>query len=377
MNILVAPNAFKGSLSSLKVAESIEEGIISANPEATVNLLPVADGGDSTMEVMMNARGGNPVTVTVLDPLQRKIKADYGRLPDNTAIVEMAEASGIRRLDEHEKNPLKTTSYGTGQLIQDALKKGAQHILIGVGGSATVDGGVGLMQALGIQFLDHKGHEVGFGGDQLLKIQDIRLTGSSEKLLGNAGITVICDVDNPLLGPGGAAEVFGPQKGATPGMVKSLEQGMKNLRDVIKEKFQRDIGSVRHGGAAGGIAAGLAGILNARLVPGTEFVLDYIHFHEALKNCDLVMTGEGKLDSQSLEGKAPYGVAQRAKAQNKPVIFIGGAVPGEIKHFESFDAMFSILNGPHSLEYAMKNTENLIKNQVINLMRLLIIGKLL
>lgn len=377
MNVLVAPNAFKGSLSSLKVAESIQEGIISANPKATVTLLPVADGGDSTMEVMMNARGGNLETVRVLDPLQREIKACYGRLPDNTAIVEMAEASGIRRLDEHEKNPMKTSSYGTGQLIKDALEKGAEHVLIGVGGSATVDGGVGLMQALGIQFLDHKGHEIGCGGEQLLKIQDIRLTSLSEKLLGNAEITVICDVDNPLLGPVGAAEVFGPQKGATPAMVKSLEQGMNKLQDVIKERFQRDIGSMKHGGAAGGIAAGLAGILNARLVPGTEFILDHIHFNKALKNCDLVITGEGKLDSQSLEGKAPCGVAQRAKAQDRPVIFIGGAVPMEIKHFESFVAMFSILNGPHSLEYAMKNTENLIKNQVINMMRLLIIGKLL
>lgn len=351
MNILVAPNSMKGSLSAFQFADLVEKAFNDAAPTFfNIRKLPVADGGDDTVNVLMNALGLVTQEVAVSDPLGRKVQAKYGYV-NGTAVIEMANASGMKLLNLHELNPMKTSSYGTGQLILDAVRKGAKKIYVGIGGSATVDGGMGMLEALGFQFLDSSQKPLKGNGENLGKIEQIN---TSNRLISNhIEIIVISDVDNLLLGPQGAAKVFGPQKGATPQMVKSLENNLSHFADVIKKCTGKDVTRLKSGGAAGGISVAYSAFLNAQIMAGADYILDVISIDESIQWADIVITGEGMIDNQTLMNKAPYAVAMRAKKFRKPVIGLAGCV--SLKDNKLFDGLFSIINKPMNIEEAIGN----------------------
>lgn len=324
MNILIAPNAFKNSLDATSAAEAIAEGIVSRQEGHKAILFPVADGGDGTGELLINKLNASRIAVSVHDPLGRRIEAEYGMLEEkNTAIIELANASGLRLLKPDEYNPYLTTTEGTGEMIRDAMGKGCHEILLCIGGSATIDGGTGILRALGFRFLDHHHQEIKQPVD-LVHLKSIESPDPHK-----VSITILCDVQNHLLGQEGAARVFGQQKGADWVMIPKLEDGMSKLREVVYEKTGRDINSVVHGGASGGVAAGLYGLLHARLVSGIDHFLYLTRFEEVLKDTALVITGEGSIDHQTLHGKAPFGVAKLAKEKGIPVIALAGIIPAE------------------------------------------------
>lgn len=359
-HILIAPNSFRDSLDAFQVADIIERAFLTIDTNFHITKMPIADGGDFTGAVLVKALNGTWRAVEVLDPLKRTIRSKIGIVTLNhqsTAIIELAEASGTKLLNRSELNPIVTTTFGTGQLIKAALEMGCQRIIIGVGGSATVDGGMGIMQALGVQFFDKTGRLLDTGGGQLERIAHIDHH-KMDKRIANCDIIVPCDVDNALLGEQGAAMVFGPQKGATPTQVQQLENGLANYAHQVQRHLQKDITTLKHGGAAGGVSAGLHAFFNAQLVSGSAFILDTIGFDAALKKADLVITAEGKLDSQTLGGKAPYAVALRAKQHNKPVIAFAGQVP--TSDLPIFDGVFSIINAPMPLAQAIEQAETLL-----------------
>ncbi|MGV3586615.1 MAG: glycerate kinase [Adhaeribacter sp.] len=375
MHIIIAPNTFKYSLSAFAVAEAIKTGLQQSKLAATYTLFPIADGGEGITDILVQQLNGRLVPATVQDALGRNISTSFGLIKDDQiAVVELARASGLRWLEKHELNPLQASTFGTGQLIKQALDLGCRQIIMGLGNSATVDGGIGLLQALGVKFLDSEGQSLGFGAQGLLNLQSINLSGLDERLL-TCNITVACDVENPLLGPTGAAQVFGPQKGANPETVLLLEQGLSRLNQVVKATLNKDMSSLVHGGAAGGTAATLAAVLGAKLVPGVNYLLDLTGFTEALANADLLITAEGGLDEQTLAGKGPYGVARRAQGKNIPVIALAGQIPADLDlaQFKYFNAVFPIGNGPVSLDQAIALTaENLTRTawQIGNLLQL-------
>jgi len=359
MNILIAPNSMKSSLSASKFANAIEKAFLETDPRFfNTKTFPVADGGDGTGEILVEALGLKQHTFIVNDPLGREIKANLG-YSNKIAVIEMANASGMKLLKNPELNPLKTSSYGTGQLINEAIKFGAKKIYLGVGGSATVDGGMGMLEALGVGFFNKKRELLSGNGGNLVKIAFI--DSSNLKLPESLEIKIISDVDNPLLGKNGAARIFGPQKGATPVMVEILEKGLANLSIILHKKTGINTSAVKGGGAAGGLAIGLVALLKAEIVDGANFILDLLSFENHLEWADVVITGEGKFDKQSLNNKAPYAVALRAKKFQKPVYAIVGI--NDFPEQKIFKELFPLVNSEISIEEAINNTEKLVFDQ--------------
>ena len=324
--IVVASDSFKGSLTSLQVADSVEKGIHDVYPSCDVVKVNVADGGEGTMDALMHTLGGRKVVIDVHDPLGRPMKAPYVILEDGvTAVVEMSVASGLPLLQAHQRNPLLTSTYGTGEQIRDALSRGCRKFLVGIGGSATNDAGMGMLSALGFRFLDSEGRVLDGCGASLESVHSIDMSQVDESVHESKFI-VACDVDSPFCGPKGAAYVFAPQKGADADMVKRLDAGMASFASVIKETMGKDIMNLPGAGAAGGLGGGFVAFLDARLERGIEMVLDAIDFDDMIRGADLVFTGEGRVDSQTLTGKTPFGVMKRAVKQGIPVVAIGGSV---------------------------------------------------
>jgi glycerate kinase len=363
MRILVAPNAFKNSLAAEDVAGAIKEGLEESKLQCTIDCFPVGDGGDGTAELIVKYYNGNMISVIVHDPLMRKISSSFGLMEnDETAVIEMANASGLRLLHSNELDPLHTSSFGTGELITNALDKGVNKIIMCIGGSATVDGAVGLAQALGFRFLDKNGTQLINTPETLIDLETIDFSGVDERVK-HCKIVVLCDVKNVLLGQEGAAAVFGPQKGAGPGDVKKLEASLTKLSDIIFTQTGKNINMIESGGAAGGMAAGLAALLNADLVNGIDYFLSLTNFDAALKQKDLVITGEGSIDLQTLQGKGPFGVAKRAKEKGIPVIGLAGKIPpARIESLEKyFDVLLSINAEDTELSYALSQTKQNLK----------------
>ena len=362
MKILVAPDSFKGSLTAMEAAESIGRGINKADSEIDVDLLPMADGGEGTVQSLVDATEGEIVEKKVTGPLGNKVKAFYGLLGDGeTAVIEMAAASGLPLVPEGKQNPLKTTTYGTGELIAAALDAGAQKIIIGIGGSATNDAGVGMAQALGAEILDENGEQIDFGGGSLNQIEQIKLENLDSRLE-NVEILAACDVDNPLYGKEGAAYVYAPQKGADPEMVKILDQNLRHFNQIAIKELNKDTNQIPGAGAAGGLGAGLVAFLDAELKAGVKIILDLINFEERLGNVDLVITGEGMLDGQSINGKTPVGVSRSAAEKNIPVIAISGTLGEGVEKVldHGINSYFSIIDRPAELKEIIEKSPELL-----------------
>lgn len=377
MKIVLSPDSFKGSLSAIEVCSHIEEGIKRVFPQAEVVKLPVADGGEGLVEVMTSATGGRIKKIKAKDPLGRDIEAAYGMLGNsNTAVIEMAAASGLPLLKKEEQDPLKTSTFGTGQLIQAALDENAEKIIVGIGGSATVDGGTGMAAALGARFLDAEGNEISPCGGELDKLDRIDVSDMDPRLK-NIQIEVACDVDNPLTGDTGAARIYAPQKGATPDMVEILESNLAKLAEHIRQDIGIDVEKEPGAGAAGGLGAGLLAFTGGRLASGIEIALDNIDFDANVKDSDLVITGEGRIDHQTVFGKVPVGVSMRAEKYNVPVIAIGGGLEGRMEelHARNIAAYFSTMDSIQPEEEVFARSDELIANCAEQIMRVLKLGK--
>jgi glycerate 2-kinase len=364
MHILIAPNAFKNALSATEAAEAIEEGLKRSPLSFTCECFPVGDGGDGTGQLIIEKRKGEIVACEVKDPLGRVISSSFGLIDaGKTAVIEMANASGLRLLSDKELNPMKASSYGTGELIKKALGIGVNKIILCIGGSATVDGGCGILSALGIKFLNAEGTELDASPQHLLQMETIDSSETDNRIF-SCELIILCDVDNRLLGENGAAAVFGPQKGASEKDIVLLENFLEKFARITMEQKGKDVTTLPSGGAAGGVAAGLYGWLNASLVNGINYFLDLTFFDKSLNNSDLVITGEGSIDEQTLNAKGPFGVALRAKQKRLPVIGIAGKVPFHKSENmqQYFDVLLPIANEPGELFDALKNSkQNLIR----------------
>ena len=326
MKILIAPDSFKESLTSIEVAEYLREGFKKADKNFEITKLPLADGGEGTVKSLVAATDGKIMKKEVTDPLGNKVEAIYGILGDGkTGVIEMATASGLPLVPKDKRNPLKTTTYGTGELIKAALDQGCTKLIIGIGGSATNDCGVGMAQALGGKFLDEDGKQIGYGGQYLKDIEKIDLS-QLDSRIAETEIEVACDVDNPLYGKNGAAYIYGPQKGASKDQVKELDQGLKHIAEIIKDDLGKEVNEIPGAGAAGGLGAGLSAFLDAKLRPGIKIVMEASKLREKMKKVDLVVTGEGKIDGQTASGKTPVGVSRIAKKEELPVIAVAGTI---------------------------------------------------
>lgn len=372
--ITIAVDSFKGSLSSREVADAVEQGVVAVLPECEVRKVSIADGGEGTVEAMVENLAGEWVEIEVCDPLMRPIKARYGVVDEGrTAVMEMSAASGLPLLSEAERNPLKTTTYGTGQMIADAVGRGCRKILIGIGGSATNDAGVGMLSALGFRFYDAAGEQLSCGGEVLQRIERIDSSGVMPQLA-ECEVVVACDVKNPLYGETGAAYVFAPQKGADEAMVKSLDSGLRNFARVVEQFCGEDLSMWPGAGAAGGLGFGFRALLGAQLCPGIDMVLDAIRFSSIVEGGDLVITGEGKIDRQTVMGKAPSGVLRVASHFGIPTVAIGGAVEMCEELAESdFVAILPVVAGPVTLQEAMRKdvAHKNIRRTVEQIIRLL------
>jgi len=371
MKLLIAPDSFKGSLSSLDVARSIESGLKKVDVHTDTMILPMADGGEGTLTALINATNGEVINVNVFDPLGREITGYYGILGNSrTAVIELAVASGLPLLKQSELNPYVTSTYGTGQLIKHALKKGINSFIICLGGSATNDAGAGILKALGFRLLDNHGKELSEGGLALQNLASIDDTDVSPSIK-EATFQLACDVNNPFLGVNGATHIFGPQKGAKVAQIVELEQSLKRFADVVYEKTGRRIHNLKGAGAAGGTAGGLLAFLNASLHPGVEIVMEALKIPETLAdgNIDLVITGEGKLDYQTGFGKVVAGLTTLSNRNKIPVVAICGQVEmdGTVLGLTS---AFSITNGPMRLEEAMGNASKLLEHTSEQIYRL-------
>jgi glycerate 2-kinase len=366
IKIVIAPDSFKGSLSALEVGKAIRVGILKVDAGIETVLVPMADGGEGTVQSLIDASGGMIIQTIVHDPLFRAINSFYGIMGDGkTAVIEMAAASGLPLLNTEERNPLKATSFGTGELIKVAMDKGCNKIILGLGGSATNDGGTGMAQALGVRFWDEKGSEIGIGigGGDLLKIHSVDISGIDSKLK-NVDFIAACDVENPLCGENGASNVYGRQKGASDEDVGNLDNGLAHFSEIMNKKYGFNFKDFPGAGAAGGLGYGVLCFLKAKLERGIDIVSRETSLAEKMEGADLVITGEGKIDSQSAFGKTPFGVAQVAKKMNIPVVAIAGSLgEGYKKLYEKgFDGIFSIIDKPMSLNEAIENTKELIEN---------------
>jgi len=375
IHIVVAPNSFKGSLSSPLAAEAIGRGLETSGLACSLDLMPIADGGDDTMEVLVG-QAGRIIKVHVDDPLGRPIEAELGLMADGrTAVVEMARASGLKLLTPQERDPLKTTSFGTGQLILRAVAEGVRRIIVGVGGSATTDGGAGCLTALGVRLLDEEDREVTPSGGGLARLRRIEADGLAPGLAG-IKIQVACDVENPTLGPSGAAAIFGPQKGAGPEEVARLEENLTHFFALVREAVGVDVTQTHRGGAAGAMAAGLKAFLGAELASGIDLVLDQYGAEERLAEADLVITGEGRLDATTLRGKGPVGVVRTARRLGVPTIALAGSLGDGLDELmaEGFEAVVPICPGPVSLAEAMSQAGRLLEETSRRIGRLLNLG---
>ena len=360
VKILIAPNSMKGSLSAFEFADIVERAFKAVSENFKIKKLPVADGGDFTGEILQKNLLAKKTSLDVTGPLGEKVRSKYA-FKDEIAVIEMADASGMKLLDTNFLNPMEASSFGTGELIMDSIQKGCNVIYLAIGGSATVDGGMGMLEAMGFKFFNRKLEMVEGKGKGLSEVHQIQVPND----LPDVSFKIICDVDNPLLGKNGAAAVFGPQKGATPEMVVQLEKGLKNWAEVIRTTTGKKLKDTKGAGAAGGIAIPLLAFFNAEIVPGADFVLKQIGINNKVKWSDIVITGEGKIDSQTLNNKAPYAVSKVARQYNKPVFAIGGTVEKEASGV--FDGMYSIVNGPMSLDTAMRDSEKLLYNLSVEL----------
>lgn len=363
MHILIAPNAFKDSLDASNAAAAMQQGFMQSKLACTCECFPIGDGGDGTADLLIRKSGGTFVNTKVRDALGKKINTSFGLIDNGkTAVIEMANASGIRLLQTEELKPLSATSFGTGEQIKLALDRGVERIIIGMGGSATVDGGVGILKALGARFLDIEGDELLILPEDLVNLASIDLSKLDKRVL-NLEVIVLCDVDNFLLGAQGAANVFGPQKGASEDDVEKLNASLSRFAKVVLQTTGKDISQIQHGGTAGGAAAGLFAFLNAKLVNGIDYFLHFTNFNASLKKANLLITGEGSIDEQTLQGKGPFGVASLAKLQSIPVIGLAGNVPLNISAElqEYFNAIIPITNTPMELGKALALTENNLK----------------
>ncbi|WP_422731451.1 glycerate kinase [Leclercia pneumoniae] len=376
MKIVIAPDSYKESLSALAVATAIEQGFCEIFPMAEYVKLPVADGGEGTVEAMVAATQGEIVHVRVTGPLGESVEGFYGRSGDKeSAFIEMAAASGLELVAPSQRNPLKTTSWGTGELIRHALDAGVNHIIIGIGGSATNDGGAGMVQALGAKLLNAQGEPIGPGGEALENISRIDISGLDKRLAG-CRIDVACDVTNPLTGKEGATAVFGPQKGATPEMIARLDKALEHYAQVIARDLDVDVLSLEGGGAAGGMGAALYAFCGAHLRQGIEIVTDALDLDRQVADADLVITGEGRIDSQTIHGKVPVGVAKIAKRYNKPVIGIAGSLTADVGvvHDHGLDAVFSVLYTICTMEEALENASENVRMTARNVAAAMKVG---
>ena len=361
--IIIASDSFKGSATSKEVGSYIAKGIHSLYPEYQTHIFSIADGGEGTVEAVMAALPGETVALPVRGPLNETVQAAYGLIEQGqTAIIEMAQASGLTLVPEDKQNIMKATTFGTGQLILDAINRGVRKIYIGIGGSATNDGGMGMAQALGVKFLDAKGQALSGNAQNLKAIAQIDLT----KMKVNPKtieIIILSDVNNPLCGENGAAKVFGPQKGAKANQIKILDEGLQHYAEKLKEVYNRDFASIPGAGAAGGLGAGLMAFLNAALKSGIDEILQLIEIEPAIQTADLVITGEGRIDGQSLSGKAPIGIAKIAKRYRVPTIAIVGSQTLDIEavYQEGIAGVFDIINQPLTLEQAIQQTPELVE----------------
>jgi len=377
MKIVIAPDSYKESLSALEVASAIEAGFREIFPEAEYVKIPVADGGEGTVEAMVAATQGNIVRLTVTGPLGKPVEAFYGLSGDErTAFIEMAAASGLELVPAAQRDPLITTSFGTGELIKDALDRGVDHFIIGIGGSATNDGGSGMMQALGAQLLDEHGKQIAYGGGALPQLARIDIEQLDTRIK-QCRFEVACDVSNPLTGDKGASAIFGPQKGATPELVQQLDKALEHYATLIHRDLDIDVLHIDGGGAAGGMGAALHAFCQAELRSGIEIVTEALGLAEQVKDADLVITGEGRIDSQSINGKVPIGVAKVAKQFDKPVIGIAGSLTADVGvvHQHGLDAVFSVLFSICSLDDALANAAQNVRLTARNVAAVIKLGK--
>lgn len=357
MKIVICPDSYKGSLSATEVARAISRAIHEVSPSIETVLLPVADGGEGTLEPLILATEGRLVTATVQDPLGRQIEAVYGVLGDEeTCVIEMARASGLTLLSHEEKNPLKTSTYGTGELIRHALDQGFRKFIVGIGGSATNDGGAGMLRALGVKFRNKVKEEILDGGGSLVSLEEIDISGLDKRIQSSQFI-LACDVDNPLLGIKGATAVFGPQKGVTPQMEKQLESGLTNLANKIAEVTGVRVHQMPGAGAAGGLGGAFLALFPVQMKSGIEVVMEAIQFEKQIQDADLIITGEGKTDKQTLSGKAPMGVAVAARKRGIPVLLISGFIEkdSEVDLSAYFSKLVSIVDHSVSVEESLKD----------------------
>ncbi len=374
MKIVIAPQGFKGNLTALEVARAIEEGVKRIVPDAETVLKPMADGGEGTVQALVDATGGEMMTTEVTGPLQERVNARWGILSDKTtAVIEMAAASGLPLVPPDKRNPLITTTYGTGELIRAALDQGCRKLIIGIGGSATNDGGAGMAQALGARLLDASGRELPFGGAALASLERIDISAMDQRLA-DFKVTLASDVNNPLCGPRGASAIYGPQKGATPEMVKQLDAALSHYADIIKRDLDIDPREVPGAGAAGGLGLGLMVFLKAKMVPGIDVVIRATNLVADLKGAEIVFTAEGRIDCQSAMGKVPTGVALAAKEFGATVIALAGEVADDCRVVfeQGIDAVLSIAPGPITLDQSMADAERLLANAAECAMRFVV-----
>ncbi|CAG5069495.1 Glycerate 3-kinase [Dyadobacter sp. CECT 9623] len=372
MNILVAPDKFRGSLEANEVCDAIREGILLAFPKANVTTVPLADGGEGTAQILTKQAGGISVTTRATDPLGREMDASYGLSSDHkVAFIEMAAASGLKLLKTSERNPALTTTFGTGELILDALNRGVTKIILGIGGSATTDGGIGVAAALGYRFLDKNNAQLAPTGESLGLITYIDTTNADPRLK-DISIEVACDVTNPLFGQNGAAYIYGPQKGATPEMVETLDNGLRNLARIAAETFYEDYSEIPGAGASGGLGAGCMWFLNATLKDGVSIVIEQSNIKELIKNADLVITGEGKIDEQTLSGKVVKGLADHCQQYDVPLAAVCGTlqITSEQSREAGITYAVSVLNRPMDLETAQTEAFGLVRDATFQLVRL-------
>lgn len=374
--IVVAPQAFKGSLDAPDVAQAIARGVRQVFRDADIVLLPVADGGEGTVRALVESSGGKTVTTRVVGPLEQPVNATWGILGDGqTAVIEMAAASGLPLIPRSQRDPMRATTYGTGELIRHALDRGVRKLIVGIGGSATNDGGAGMATALGARFINAAGSELPLGGGYLGQLERIDAQGLDSRLV-DVDVEVACDVANPLTGPEGASAVYGPQKGADARMVRHLDAALEHYADVVKRDLGRDVRNIPGAGAAGGLGAGLMAFAGAHLAPGVEIVFEAIDLDGKLRGADLVITGEGRMDSQDVYGKAPMEVAKRAKRMGIPSIAIVGSTGRDYRVVfdHGLDAVIGTVNRPMTLDRAVAESAKLVTEAAMRASRMVQVG---
>ena len=376
MKILIAPQAFKGSISAVDAAAAMREGVLRVLPEAEVSAVAVADGGDGTLETLVEGSGGEIHHIEVTGPLGERRTAEWGAMGDGaTAVIEMARTSGLALVPDEKRNPLITTTFGLGEAIIQAIDAGYRRFIIGIGGSATNDAGAGMAQALGVRLLDNGGRDLEFGAAALSRLDHIDMSGLNDTVR-SCEFLVACDVNNPLTGPTGASAIYGPQKGATPEMIERLDAALLHFAEVVKRDIGADINDIPGSGAAGGLGGGMIAFTNGELRAGVDIVLDTVRLDDYLADCNLVITGEGSMDHSTIYNKAPVGVAERAKKLGIPVVGISGSLGAGFQdvHEHGIDALAAITSGPMTLDEASERAGELISNTTEQVLRFMKAG---